>query len=703
MGENGEVLIPVNLEIDEAQKALTQFARKAARTEIDIRLQVAGIEATEAEITRLRAQLEALEEETNGMLAWNGRAFVPTELYDESKIKQMSETRQRLGELNDKLADQKTKLEQLKTEANEYTAALKELNREAGNTTSEVGASEEKTKGLGDMIAGMAKRVFVFSVMTSALRLIRSELGGILSQNTELMTSVGQLRGSFMTLANGILGVLIPAITTAIQVLNLMINQIGRFLFSIFGISWNKAQEGAKAVSASMGKAASSAKEMQKSLMSFDELNRLDDNSSAGGGGGGGASLGSPSFDTGEISDKLYEIEAIALGAMLALGLVLFFTGANSGLGLGLIIAGALGLVAMIKEDWDKLPNRLQRAIIQVMNIAAAGLIGLGVVMLLAGQIPLGIGMIIAGGALGVSAAVLNWGGAPDKVSEILTRIMDMISKAILAIGVLLIFAGNFPLGFGLIVGALATRQVIIPNWSSATDTTDRIFKTLMGIISAGILVLGVLLILSGVNAPLGFSLVLAGAAGLAALKAFTWDFIVNKVKEIWDQVKAFYNKNIAKIFTKQFWIDKWQSFKETLPQVIKGALNSAIALFNQFISWINSKMNISWSDKYVLGQKVLSAGSLRLLPYISSIPQLAAGAVVPPNNQFLALLGDNKTETEVVSPLSTMKEALLEALQEANGQQSIVINIDGRKLFDIVVDRNNNEVRRTGASPLLV
>ena len=94
-----------------------------------------------------------------------------------------------------------------------------------------------------------------------------------------------------------------------------MINQIGRFLFSIFGISWSKAQEGAKAVSASMGKAASSAKEMQKSLMSFDELNRLDDNSSAGGGGGGGASLGSPSFDTGEISDKLYEIEAIALGA----------------------------------------------------------------------------------------------------------------------------------------------------------------------------------------------------------------------------------------------------------------------------------------------------------------------------------------------------------------------------------------------------
>ena len=147
--------------------------------------------------------------------------------------------------------------------------------------------------------------------------------------------------------------------------------------------------------------------------------------------------------------------------------------------------------------------------------------------------------------------------------------------------------------------------------------------------------------------------------------------------------------------------LDKWAGFKEALPQVIKGAINSAIALFNQFLSWVNSKMNISWGDKYVLGQRVLPAGSLRLLPRISSIPMLASGAVVPPNNQFLAMLGDNKTETEVVSPLSTMKEALMEALAESN--QHITVNIDGRQLFDIIVGQNNAEVRRTGQTPLMV
>ena len=33
----------------------------------------------------------------------------------------------------------------------------------------------------------------------------------------------------------------------------------------------------------------------------------------------------------------------------------------------------------------------------------------------------------------------------------------------------------------------------------------------------------------------------------------------------------------------------------------------------------------------------------------------------------FAAILGDNNRETEVVSPLSTMKQALKEALEESN------------------------------------
>jgi hypothetical protein len=47
-------------------------------------------------------------------------------------------------------------------------------------------------------------------------------------------------------------------------------------------------------------------------------------------------------------------------------------------------------------------------------------------------------------------------------------------------------------------------------------------------------------------------------------------------------------------------------------------------------------------------------------------IPKLATGTVVPANyGNFLVTLGDNKREPEVVSPLSTMKQALKEAMAE--------------------------------------
>lgn len=57
-------------------------------------------------------------------------------------------------------------------------------------------------------------------------------------------------------------------------------------------------------------------------------------------------------------------------------------------------------------------------------------------------------------------------------------------------------------------------------------------------------------------------------------------------------------------------------------------------------------------------------AGSLRA-------PGLANGGLVPPGDPFLAVLGDNKREVEVVSPYSTLKQAAAEAVRENLPAQS--------------------------------
>lgn len=82
------------------------------------------------------------------------------------------------------------------------------------------------------------------------------------------------------------------------------------------------------------------------------------------------------------------------------------------------------------------------------------------------------------------------------------------------------------------------------------------------------------------------------------------------------------------------------------------------------------------------------------------SVPRLATGTVVPPNNgEFLAMLGDNKNDTEIVSPLETMKEAMTEAL--ANQSNNIVIKFDGnlRQLARVLQPVIEEEKTRKGTS----
>ncbi len=72
--------------------------------------------------------------------------------------------------------------------------------------------------------------------------------------------------------------------------------------------------------------------------------------------------------------------------------------------------------------------------------------------------------------------------------------------------------------------------------------------------------------------------------------------------------------------------------------------------------------------------------------------PRLATGTVVPANyGEFLAVLGDNKREAEVVSPISTIKQALIEAMAEIgstgdSGDINLTVNLDGEVIFNKIV-----------------
>lgn len=90
--------------------------------------------------------------------------------------------------------------------------------------------------------------------------------------------------------------------------------------------------------------------------------------------------------------------------------------------------------------------------------------------------------------------------------------------------------------------------------------------------------------------------------------------------------------------------------------------------------------------------------------------PGLASGGLVPPGDPFLAVLGDNNREVEVVSPYSTIKRAVGEELDARGGSGSrqgtatAILELDGvrfgRAVFPYIEGESTRQgVRLTGGS----
>lgn len=152
-----------------------------------------------------------------------------------------------------------------------------------------------------------------------------------------------------------------------------------------------------------------------------------------------------------------------------------------------------------------------------------------------------------------------------------------------------------------------------------------------------------------------------------------------------------------------------WQLAWDGITSVVKGAINIIIDFINGMIralfNGINAAVDLINGLLGKIPESIRSKIGISALPYFEApqIPRLATGTVVPPGmSQFLAVLGDNNKETEVVSPLSTMKEALMEAMVEMGGtgqSGDIIINIDGREVFRVVREQNKEYKKTTGKS----
>jgi len=141
----------------------------------------------------------------------------------------------------------------------------------------------------------------------------------------------------------------------------------------------------------------------------------------------------------------------------------------------------------------------------------------------------------------------------------------------------------------------------------------------------------------------------------------------------------------------------------------IKGVINGILGGFegfaNGFIKAINSVIKALNKLSFDVPDWVPGLGGKKFGFNIKEIkeikiPKLAQGAVIPPNNEFLAMLGDQKHGTNIEAPLDTIKQALAEVMAEIGGigsREPIVLQVNGRVLAKVVWDEQEKRYKQTG------
>lgn len=383
-----------------------------------------------------------------------------------------------------------------------------------------------------------------------------------------------------------------------------------------------------------------------------------------------------------DIQKTLLSIMGVVATALVAVGLILLFTG-NIGWGIGFIVAGAglLGVTMITASEFDY--HGIVQMLTTIMGIAGGALLAIGIMLLYIGGVVgkgVAIGMIIAGGSLIVSAVTAQMGLVSEDVKAWLSLIMGIAGGALLALGVILCMVGSVALGVGMIVaGAVGIVSAVALNTNTVVELIRSPIGAIMSIVGGALLAIGIILVCTGVALPLGIALIALGAVSFVTPIALNWNTLVEKVKSVWKSIKDYWNANIAKYFTKEWW-----------GNLAKNAINGFLKWIFDGLNKLVDKLNgFSFNLPSVLG-----GGKVGFNIKHFDVPQLAKGAVIPANKPFLAMLGDQKSGTNIETPLDTMVEAFNIALSNNNGgfngRIEVPVIIDGREVLRAVRSNEN-------------
>ena len=574
------------------------------------------------------------------------------------------------------------RLDKAKVTAGELIANTEQERREREAENSALAKAGQYAARFRDQVKSLARSMLVFSVITAALTALRKQIKAAIATSAEASDAFARLKGALLTLAAPLMDVLIPALTWLMNLLAAIVSEIVTIISILSGKSKKSMEASGKNLykeAAAIDATGKAAKEATDALAAFDEINKLSTTTSVG----GGASAIAPDFDFDEgpmmekldkvfqkINDIFKTIRAgleivvddlkwsfdkkvipkskatwlTVLTALLGATLGAAFGGITGGvIGLSLGVLLGLYLVGLDPETW-KTEMDAEDAWIVVITALLGALLGSVFLGITGGVAGFSLGAILGLYLTGFAEGDEEHGGKSQLLSElivVLCALLGAVIGSIVTPGVGTVVG----MGLGLILGL--SIYSVRKDPKKGTQRLVSIGRSVLLGLLAG--VLGVGLAALGIVSA-GTAFIISAAIGLA-LKFFVDSVDDSKVRK-----------------------------------ATSGFTGTRV------------------STKAPARSRRVAAQSLDgNAPVYNEIPALASGAVIPPNRKFLAVLGDQKSGTNVEAPLSTIKQAVMEAMAQGS-REPINVNlvVDGKTLARVVVPYINNMTRAAGKPVLL-
>lgn len=494
-------------------------------------------------------------------------------------------------------------------------------------------------KGLDNVLSSISEGVkdaFYVKGYQDYLQAVRRFGKNLADELLVLQLSFGKMKVAIAQAVAPVMEVFVPYLNQAIAGVIQFASTVRQFFGALIaGVTGNNAlaesAQNAAAAEKSLGSAASSAgKAARRSLMGFDEVNRLNAAS------GGGSSGGSTGVNVGYAADAIApEVQAVVdkILALLAPLMAIDLTPLQMALqGLWLSVSNLASVVgAALEWLWYEILTPFTAWMLEVLApvltnawAASLDLVSAALEPLMAGVQALweGLEPVVAYIGESVVTAIQAWQGAIESLTVVFQKKGPQITGILRNLGQVVTAVWG-------VVGPVFTT---LRNHASAVFTD---IGTVVNVVTAMV-----------IDALYGLSQFLSG------------------------------------VFTGN-WKSAWEGIKTYLKGVINGIIGLLNTMINRLVSALNAVIRAANRLSFTVPSWVPNIGGSRFGFNIStvsasSIPYLAQGAVLPANKPFLAMVGDQRHGTNVEAPLATIQEAVavvMEDMAASNlaGQEAIV------------------------------